>query len=75
MNNTYAKKEEERLLDTGIEKVLEISIERLPPFANHPFKVKDDDIMKRLMESIKLYRMDKYLIQDSYIRFNKRKII
>lgn len=47
--------EEKRLFDPGIEKVVEIGIERLRPFENHPFKVKEDEAMSQLLESIERY--------------------
>lgn len=37
------------------EKIIEIELERLRTFRNHPFKVRMDDEMVRLMESIKKY--------------------
>ena len=36
-------------------KVVGIGLERLRPFENHPFKVKEDEAMARLMESIERY--------------------
>lgn len=47
--------EEKRLFNPGVEKVVEIGIERLRPFENHPFKVKEDEAMAQLMESIERY--------------------
>ena len=47
--------DEHRLFDLAVEKVVEISLERLRPFENHPFKVREDDAMERLMESIERY--------------------
>ena len=47
--------EENRLFDPDEEKVVEISLERLRPFENHPFKVKDDEAMVQLMQSIEKY--------------------
>ena len=44
--------DEHRLFDSTVEKVVEIGLERLRPFENHPFKVKEDEAMARLMESI-----------------------
>ena len=44
--------DEHRLFDPAVEKVVEIGLERLRPFENHPFKVKEDEAMARLMESI-----------------------
>lgn len=37
------------------EKIVEIEIERLKPFKNHPFQVKDDKEMHLLVESIEKY--------------------
>ncbi len=45
--------DEHRLFDPAVEKVVEIGLERLRPFENHPLKVKEDEAMARLMESIK----------------------
>lgn len=47
--------DEYRLFDPAVEKVVEIGLERLRPFENHPFKVKEDEAMARLMESIERY--------------------
>ena len=46
------RKEDKRDPD---EKVVEIEIERLRDFKNHPFKVQADSQMKELQESIKKY--------------------
>ena len=46
------RKEDQRNPD---EKVVEIEIERLRDFKNHPFKVQADSQMKELQESIKKY--------------------
>ena len=46
------RKEDQRDPD---EKVIEIEIERLRDFKNHPFKVQADSQMKELQESIKKY--------------------
>ena len=43
------------LFDPAVEKVVELGLERLRPFENHPFKVKEDEAMARLMESIERY--------------------
>ena len=47
--------DEHRLFDPTVEKVVEISLDRLRPFENHSFKVRGDDAMERLMESIERY--------------------
>ena len=39
------------------ERIVEIEVERLREFRGHPFKVKPDDQMNMLMESIKKYGM------------------
>lgn len=46
---------EKRLFNPEVERVVEIGLERLRPFENHPFKVKDDEAMELLMESIERY--------------------
>ena len=43
--------DEHRLFDPAVEKVVEIGLERLRPFENHPFKVKEDEAMARLIKS------------------------
>ncbi len=40
------------------EKIVEIEMERLRSFRNHPFKVKADAEMLQLMESISKYGLD-----------------
>ena len=47
--------DEHRLFDSAVEKVVELGLEHLRPFENHPFKVKEDEVMARLMESIERY--------------------
>ena len=47
--------EESQLFHPESEKVVEIGLERLRPFKNHPFKVKEDEAMAQLMESIERY--------------------
>lgn len=37
------------------ETIVEIEIERLKAFHNHPFQVRDDDDLEKLKESIKMY--------------------
>lgn len=37
------------------ETIVEIEIERLKAFRNHPFQVRDDDDLEKLKESIKMY--------------------
>ena len=45
--------DEYRLFDPAVEKAVELGLERLRPFENHPFKVIDDEKMQELVESIK----------------------
>ena len=47
--------EERQLFHPESEKVVEIGLERLRPFKNHPFKVKEDEAMAQLVESIERY--------------------
>lgn len=47
--------EEKKDLRDSDEKVVEIEIERLRPFTNHPFKVTGDSQMIELQDSIKKY--------------------
>ena len=47
--------EEKQLFHPESEKVVEIGLERLRSFKNHPFKVKEDEAMAQLMESIERY--------------------
>ena len=37
------------------EYVTNIPVEKLKPFPNHPFQVRDDDSMRETVESIKTY--------------------
>lgn len=41
--------------DAGLEKVQTVPISEIWPFPNHPFQVRDDDEMQKLVESIKAY--------------------
>ena len=43
---------EESRQDEEREKVMEIPLEELHPFKNHPFRVTDDDAMKETVESV-----------------------
>ena len=43
--------DEHRLFDPAVEKVVEIGLERLRPFENHPFKVKEDDSIISMVDS------------------------
>lgn len=40
--------------DDSLERVMQIPIEQLYPFRNHPFQVRDDESMKNTVESVKL---------------------
>lgn len=46
---------EESRADAGRERVIEIPLEELHPFKDHPFKVKDDDAMMETADSIRHY--------------------
>ena len=46
---------EESRLEERLEKIQEIPLSELPPFKNHPFKVKDDESMMETADSIKQY--------------------
>ena len=46
--------DEERKINRS-PRVLDIEISQIDDFENHPFKVKDDDEMEKLMESISIY--------------------
>lgn len=46
---------EEERQDAALEKVQELPLDQLFPFPNHPFQVRDDEEMKRMVESVKEY--------------------
>ena len=46
---------EESRADAQREKVLEIPLSELHPFKDHPFKVKDDEVMMETADSIRQY--------------------
>ena len=46
---------EEGRQDAKLEKIQEIPLSELHPFRNHPFKVKDDEVMMETADSIKQY--------------------
>ena len=46
---------QEAQADAGREKVRMIPLDKLHPFAHHPFKVKDDEAMQDTVESVKAY--------------------
>ena len=50
--------EEKKKLQKQDERVVEIELERLRGFVNHPFKVQADSQMIELQESIKKYAND-----------------
>ena len=41
--------------DPNREKVMEIPLTEIDPFPNHPFKVKEDEAMRTMAESIKTF--------------------
>ena len=49
------------------EYITNIPVEKLKPFPNHPFQVRDDDSMKETVESIKTYRV----LQPTIVRPSK----
>lgn len=46
---------EESRIDDNREKIIEISVTELQPFKNHPFKVRDDEDMLEMADSIRKY--------------------
>ncbi len=64
--------EEKKDLRDPDEKVVEIEMERLHPFTNHPFKVTGDSQMIELQDSIKKYGVLNPLIvrprQEGYMK-------
>ena len=46
------------------ETIVEIEIERLKAFRNHPFQVRDDDDLEKLKESIKMYGILTHYLSD-----------
>lgn len=54
-NDPFGLHKDRRIIKTEVEKVVEISLERLHSFHDHPFKVKDDEEMQKLKESIEKY--------------------
>lgn len=54
------------------ETIVEIEIERLKAFRNHPFQVRDDDDLEKLKESIKMYGILTPLLQMK-IKIRKQK--
>ena len=41
--------------DAQLERVREISVEELHPFKNHPFQIRDDEEMQKVVESVKKF--------------------
>ncbi len=57
-NDTKQNQEQSLLSSDGVppvETVVRIPLERLRPFPDHPFKVRDDDAMREAVESIRTY--------------------
>ena len=46
---------EEERQDAALEKVQNLPLDQLHPFPNHPFQVRDDEEMQRMVESVKEY--------------------
>ncbi|GHU54456.1 hypothetical protein AGMMS49975_14900 [Clostridia bacterium] len=46
---------EESRADMAREKIVEVTIGELHTFANHPFKILDDDAMQNIVESVRQY--------------------
>ncbi len=53
LDSLFSTEEERR--DAALEKVQELPLDQLFPFPNHPFQVRDDEEMKRMVESVKEY--------------------
>ena len=66
--------EKKELLDQD-ERVVEIELERLRGFVNHPFKVQADSQMIELQESIKKYGILNPLIEVSLVNAMSRELI
>ena len=52
--------------DAKRERVKEIPLTELHPFKDHPFKIQNDDEMKRLMKSIQKFGTEYPEIRDTY---------
>lgn len=46
---------EEQRQEAALEKVQQLSIDQLFPFPDHPFQVRDDEEMQKMVESVKEY--------------------
>ena len=55
------------------EKIIEIQLERLRTFKNHPFKVRMDQEMIRLSASVEKYRLQKQRKQEKNSQIRNRK--
>ena len=55
------------------EKIIEIQLERLRTFKNHPFKVRMDQEMIRLSASVEKYRLQKQRKQEKNSQIKNRK--
>lgn len=53
LDNIFSSEEERQ--DAKLEKVQILPLTELHPFANHPFKVRDDEEMDKMVESVKEY--------------------
>ena len=67
--------EEKKELQNQDERVVEIELERLRGFVNHPFKVQADSQMIELQESIKKYGILNHLIEVSLVNAMSRELI
>ena len=67
--------EEKKELQKQDERVVEIELERLRGFVNHPFKVQADSQMIELQESIKKYGILNPLIEVSLVNAMSRELI
>ena len=67
--------EEKKELQNQDERVVEIELERLRGFVNHPFKVQADSQMIELQESIKKYAILNPLIEVSLVNAMSRELI
>ena len=55
------------------EKIIEIQLERLRTFKNHPFKVRMDQEMIRFSASVEKYRLQKQRKQEKNSQIRNRK--
>lgn len=53
LDSLFSTEEERR--DAALEKVQNVPLDQLHPFPNHPFQVRDNEEMKRMVESVKEY--------------------